>query len=117
MSLLRTEVGLVFKHVSKHAEKVNAVNYQTRAPPPYDYIYEKDENIANDQMGSFLNNAQASNQDNWDQSQGNQGRDYTNYNREGNYVYDGNYNHDKNYKRNRYGNMNDKSGPYVPPWK
>ena len=52
---------------------------------------------------------------NWRQGQGNQGRIYGNYNREGHYVRDGNYNRDNNFNRGNYGNRNDRNGPYVPP--
>uniref|UniRef100_M1DTI4 Integrase core domain containing protein n=1 Tax=Solanum tuberosum TaxID=4113 RepID=M1DTI4_SOLTU len=60
-----------------------------------------------------------SNTENWRHGQGNQGRNYGNYNREGQYVLDGNLNRDNNYNRNNYGNRNDRVGPYVPPqnWK
>ena len=59
--------------------------------------------------------AQGSNQDNWLEGQGNQGRIYGNYNREGHYVRDGNYNHDNNFNKGNYGNRNDRNGPYFPP--
>uniref|UniRef100_M1E184 Integrase core domain containing protein n=1 Tax=Solanum tuberosum TaxID=4113 RepID=M1E184_SOLTU len=94
MAQLRIEVGLVLKHVSENAEKVNVVNYYNRAPPVDEHIYNEDVNLVNDQT---------------------KGRNYGNYNRERNYVCDGNYNRDNNYNRNGYGNRNDKSGPYVPP--
>ena len=48
-------------------------------------------------MGGFRPCAQGSNQENWRQGQGNQGRNYGNYNREGHYVRDGNYNRDNNF--------------------
>ena len=51
---------------------------------------------------------------NWRQGQGNQGRIYGNYNREGHYVRDGNYNRDNNLNRCNYGNKNDWNGPYFP---
>ena len=66
-------------------------------------------------MGGFRPSAQGSNQENWRQGQGNQGRNYGNYNREGHYVRDGNYNRDNNFNRGSYGNRNDRNGPYVPP--
>ena len=64
-------------------------------------------------MGGFQPSAQGSNQENWRQGQGNQGRNYGNYNREGHYVQDGNYNRDNNFNRGNYGNKNDRNGPYV----
>ena len=69
----------------------------------------------NEQMGGFRPNAQGSNQVNWRQGQGNQGRNYGNYNREDHYVRDGNYNRDNNFNRGNYANRNDRNGPYVPP--
>ena len=65
--------------------------------------------------GGFWQNSQGSNQENWRQGQGNQGRNYGNYNRESHYVPDGNYNCDNNFNWGNYGNRNDRSGPYVPP--
>ena len=46
-------------------------------------------------------------------SQGNEGRNYGNYNHEIHYVRDGNYNRDNNFKRGNYGNRNDSNRPYV----
>ena len=65
--------------------------------------------------GGFRPSAQGSNQKNWRQGQGNQGRNYGNYNREGHYVWDGNYNRDYNLNKGKNGNRNDRNGPYVPP--
>ena len=82
------------------AEKVNAVNYLAKPPPPIDeYYYEEDSYAVNEQMGGFRPSAQGSNQETWRQGQGNQGRNYGNYNREGHYVRDGNYNNDNNFNR------------------
>ena len=65
-------------------------------------------------MGGFRPSAQGSNPENWHQHQGNQGRNYGNYNRESHYVRDGNYNRDNNFNRGNNGNRNDMNGPYVP---
>ena len=86
---MRTELGLVLKHVVGVAEKVNAVNYLSKPPPPsYKYYYEDESYVMNDQTVGFRPNAQGSNQENWRQGQGNQGWDYGNYNRERHFVKD-----------------------------
>ena len=61
----------------------------------------------------FQPSAQGSNQENWRQGQGKQGRIYGNYNCEGHYVQDGNYNRDNNFNSGNYGNRNDRNGPYA----
>ena len=52
--------------------------------------YEDDSCAVNEQMWGVRPCSQGSNQENWRQGQGNQGRNYGNYNREGHYVRDGN---------------------------
>ena len=76
---MRTELGLVLKHVTRGEEKKNAVNYLYKPPPPNDeYYYEDDYYVENEQTGGFRPNAQVSNQENWRQGQRNQGRNYGN---------------------------------------
>ena len=87
----------------------------SKPPPPNDeYYYEEDSYAVNEQTRGFRLSAQGSNQENWRQGQGNQGRNYGNYNHEGHYVRDGNYNRNTNFNRGNYGNRNDSNGPYVP---
>ena len=116
MAQMRTELGLVLKHVAGGAKKLNTVNYLSKPPQQNnEYYYEEESYAVNDQTGGFRPNAQGSNQVIRRQGQGNQGGNYGNYNCEGHYVRDGNYNRDKNFNRGNYGNRNDTSGPYVPP--
>ena len=87
-----------------------------KPPPPNDECYYVENSYAvNEWTGGFRPSAQGSNKENWHQDQGNEGRIYGNYNREGHYVRDGNYNRDNNFNRGNYGNKNDKNGSYVPP--
>ena len=91
MAQMRTDLGLVLKHVTGGAKKINVVNYKSKPPPQNDECYYAEDTYAvNKQTGGFRPSAQGSNRDNWRQGQGNQGRNYGNYNREGHYVQDGN---------------------------
>ena len=95
---MRTELGLVLKHVTGGAENINVVNYLAKPPPPNDEYYNAEDTYeVNEQTWGFRPVAQGSNQDNW-----RQGRIYGNYNREGNYVRYGNYNRDNNFNRGNY---------------
>ena len=68
---MRTELGLVLKHITRCVEKVNAVNCFTKLPPLADEFYHEEYSYAvNEKMGGFLLNAQGSNKDNWFQGQG-----------------------------------------------
>ena len=54
MSQMRIELGLVLKHVTEGAEKINAVNYLSKPPPPNDKCYYAEETYAvNEQTGGF----------------------------------------------------------------
>lgn len=54
MSQMRTELGLVLKHVTGGVEKVNAVNYLSKPPPVTDeYYYEEDSYAVNKQTRGF----------------------------------------------------------------
>ena len=112
---MRTEFGLVLKHVTGGAEKINAVKYLAKPSPPNDECYYAEATYAvNEQTGGFRSSSQGSNYDNWRQGQGNLGQNYGNYNREGHYVLDGNYNRDNNFNMGNYANRNDRNEPYVP---
>ena len=54
MAQMRTELGLVLKHVIGGAEKINAVNYLSKPPPQNDECYyEEDSYAVNEHMGGF----------------------------------------------------------------
>ena len=49
-----TELGLVLKHVTGGAEKINAVNYLAKPPTPNDECYYAEDTYAvNEQTGGF----------------------------------------------------------------
>ena len=49
---MRTELGLVLKHISGGAEKINAVNYLSKPPPPHDeFYYVEDSYVVNEKTG------------------------------------------------------------------
>ena len=54
MAQMRTELGLVLKHVTGCAEKINAVNYLAKPQPQNDgFYYEEDSYAVNEQTGGF----------------------------------------------------------------
>ena len=61
MAQMRTELGLVLKHITRGAEKINAVNYLAKPPPPNDERYYADDTyLVNEQTGGFQSSAQGS---------------------------------------------------------
>ena len=59
MAQMRIELGLVLKHVTGGPEKINAVNYLAKPPPPNDECYYVEYTYAvNEQTGGFQPNAQ-----------------------------------------------------------
>ena len=52
MAQMRTELGLILKHVTGNAEKINAVNYLSK-PPNDECYYAEDTYVVNEQMGGF----------------------------------------------------------------
>ena len=62
---MRTELGLVLKHIIGGAEKINVVNYFSKPPPPNDKCYyAEDSYVVNEQTGGFRPSSKGSNQDN-----------------------------------------------------
>ena len=65
MAQMRTELGLVLKHITRGAKKISAVNYLSKPPPPNDECYyAEDSYVVNEKTGGFRPNAQGLNQDN-----------------------------------------------------
>ena len=87
MAQMRTELGLVLKHITRGAEKINAVNYLSTPPPPNEECcYMENSYVVNEQIGGFRPSAQGSKQENWCKGQANQGWIYGNYNCKGHFV-------------------------------
>ena len=62
MAQMRIEFGLVLKHVTRGAEKINAVNYLSKPPPLNDECYYAEDTYAvNEQTGGFRPSTQGSN--------------------------------------------------------
>ena len=54
MAQMRTELGLLLKHVTGGAKMINAVNYLSKPPPPNDeYYYDDDSYVVNENTGGF----------------------------------------------------------------
>ena len=71
MAQMRTELGLVLKHVTGGPGKINDVNYLSKPPPPNDECYyEEDSYEVNEQTRGFRPSAKGSNQENWHQVKG-----------------------------------------------
>lgn len=70
MSQMRTELGLVLKHITGGVEKINAVNYLSKSPPPNDECYYAGASYAvNKHTRGFRPSSQGLNQENWCQGQ------------------------------------------------
>ena len=54
MTQMRTELGLVLKHVTRDTEKINALKYLSKSPPPNDECCCEDDSYAvNEQTRGF----------------------------------------------------------------
>ena len=54
MAQMRTEQGLVLKHVTGGVEKINVANYLSKPPlPNVECYYEEDSYAVNEQTGGF----------------------------------------------------------------
>ena len=87
MAKMRTELGLVLRHITRGAKKINAVKYLSKPRPPNDdCYYAEDSYTVNEHTGGFRPSAQGSNQENWCHGQGIEGWAHGNYNHEDHYV-------------------------------
>ena len=60
MAQIRTDVGLVLKHIIGGEDKINPVNYLSKPPPPNDECYyAEDSYTVNNKTGGFRLSAQA----------------------------------------------------------
>ena len=65
MTQMKSELGLVLKHVTGGVEKINAVNCLSKPPPPNDKCYYAEDTYAvNEHTGGFRPSAHGSNKDN-----------------------------------------------------
>ena len=66
MAQMRTELGLVLKHITGVTKKINVVNYFSKSPPTNDECYYAEDSYAvNEQTGGFRLSTQGSNKYNW----------------------------------------------------
>ena len=53
MAQIRTELGLVLKHISGGTEKINVVTYLSKPPSNDECYYAEDSYAVNEQTGDF----------------------------------------------------------------